>query len=634
MRYLINVFLCLLSSVSFAQKYPVSEIPSELRKGSDVIVRLSDQRYEITGLNTAVYSENKVITINNADAFGFAVFNESYDKLSKLKSIKINYFDKEGKLIKRVKSGEIKDYNITSSGSLYDDNRIKYYEPEEFDYPFTVEYSYTTEFNGIFGVPGFVPRFTNKQSVEKASFSVIAPTGYNIRYKVFGGLEDPVKNSSDKDSYTWNVEGLPSTKSEFMGEPVWRISPRAMLGLSEFSMEGYQGDLSTWNGYGEWQAKLNAGRDQISDEVKAEVDKLIDGITDSREKARVIYDYMQRNTRYVSIQLGIGGLQPFNALDVIENGYGDCKALTNYTYSLLKYAGVNSNYVKIKAGEGEYDMEVDFPSPQSNHVILAVPMEKDTVWLECTSQTSPFNFLGSFTDDRHGLLITEEGKGVLVKTPKYSAEESSQNRVVDLEIDADGNAVAKIKTVYKGLQYDWIYGIVKEGTEDQRKYLLNSIDLPAFDLGKFDYVEDRSTEIPHLTEKIVLNVRKYASKSGKRLFLTPNILNRMNSTPPKDEDRESPIIVDLAYTDIDSVNIKLPEGYRLEFQLKDFELNTDYGDYKLIYTFDQESNTLNYTRSIKINDGQYPASDYQAYRKFIRDVVKADKSKIVLIGET
>ncbi|MBO3699708.1 DUF3857 domain-containing protein [Roseivirga sp. E12] len=634
MRYLIIMISGFMGLTMMAQNYPVSDIPTEVRKGANAVVRSSHQTFEMIDYSQGTYNIKKVVTILNSDAFGEAVFNPSYTKLMKISGIKLSYFDADGELLKRVKKSDIEDYNVNSSGTLFDDVRLKYYEPEEYDYPFTIAYEYEYDYRTMVGMPAFRPIYSDKLGIQDAQYTAIVPKGYNLRYRGVNGAEDPELTHGEKDSYQWKMSSMAPVDTEYRGLPSRDLAPYVLIQPSDFAMEGYSGNMSDWSSFGEWVGKLKEGRDEISDEVKAEIDALIEGVEDPREKSRLIYKYMQSSTRYVSVQLGIGGFQPFEAMDVIKNGYGDCKALTNYMYSLLKYAGVDSNYVVINAGDGEEDIITDFPSSQFNHVILAVPMEKDTVWLECTSQTTPFNFLGSFTDDRHALLIDDDGKGSLVKTPKYELNQNTQERRIDVEIDKEGNVVADVETIYKGLQYDWIYRLVDRGTDEQRKYFLNAIDLPAFDLGEFSLKEDRTTEDPFVTERITIKARKYASKSGKRIFVTPNFLNRMNAKPPKEDERKSPVVLKTSYFDTDHVNIKMPEGYRLEFDLEDVELKSDFGEYKVTYNFNPDSNTLEYVRTIKMREGKYSAEDYNNYRDFIRKVVKADKAKIVLVGAT
>ncbi len=162
--------------------------------------------------------------------------------------------------------------------------------------------------------------------------------------------------------------------------------------LWSFEFEGYAGSNADWVSLGNWIHQLQEGRLALPEEAKADVKTIVDQYANPYEQAKAIYEYMQQRSRYVSIQLGIGGFQPFDAQTVHELGYGDCKALTNYTQALLHEAGLEAYYTLVKAGKKAYTFEPEFTANQFNHVILCTVIAEDTVWMECTSQQIPFGF--------------------------------------------------------------------------------------------------------------------------------------------------------------------------------------------------------------------------------------------------
>src|SRR3546814_15272406 len=84
------------------------------------------------------------------------------------------------------------------------------------------------------------------------------------------------------------------------------------------------------------------------------------------------------------------------AEEVDRLSYGDCKGLANYTQALLEVVGIPSVYTEVNAGDHQRSYLPDFASfGQGNHIILCVPLDGDTTWLECTSKETPFGYLRS-----------------------------------------------------------------------------------------------------------------------------------------------------------------------------------------------------------------------------------------------
>src|SRR5690606_3735821 len=159
---------------------------------------------------------------------------------------------------------------------------------------------------------------------------------------------------------------------------------------------------------------------------------------------------MQSHTRYVGNQFGISGWQAFRASEVCAKGYGDCKGLTNYLKALLEIVGIPSYAVLIDAGDRNFRRpDPEFPSNTFNHVILCVPDQKDTIWVECTDPYLPAGYLGNFTQDRLGLLTAETG-GQLVRTPAYGKTENKMIRKIRLTQQVNKDYEVALTALYTG----------------------------------------------------------------------------------------------------------------------------------------------------------------------------------------
>ncbi|HRX95271.1 MAG TPA: transglutaminase-like domain-containing protein, partial [Chitinophagaceae bacterium] len=368
--------------------------------------------------------------------------------------------------------------------------------------------------------------------------------------------------------------------------------------------------------------------DQLPDDVKQTIHQIADGVKDPAEKISKLYKYMQDNTRYISIQLGIGGWQPFDATYVASKKYGDCKALTNYMYSLLKEAGINSYYTLVRAGDYDNYITDDFPSQQFNHVILCVPLEKDSMWLECTSQTLSAGYLSGFTSDRYVLLIDEQG-GKLVRTPKYGIKENIQLRKIEAKLDAEGALQIKATNHYTGLQQDDIHGLVNHLSKDKVKKILHEeLDFATYDVNEFNYQEQGSS-LPFINESLDISAWNYATITGKRLFIIPNVMTRTSRKLSYDSTRKYDIILHTEYEDVDSVTIELPEKYDKESMPKAVDIDTKFGHYTC--SVNLADNKLYYYRNFRSYSGRFPAKDYSELVDFYNAIYKADRSRVVLV---
>jgi Domain of Unknown Function with PDB structure (DUF3857) len=623
----------LINSLLFANvgdgEYAVVRIPLTLLKSANAVKRMEHISFTVINKGEAILRRKFAITVLNEKGDDQAVFVAYYDKLHEIKNIEGALFDATGKELKRLKNKQIIDVTGNDDASLIDDNRRKMHGFFHKTYPYTIEYEVEEKYNGTLFFPVWVPRDEEHFSVEQSKITVKAPIDYEVRFKTFNFDGKPLeeKDNSYK-SITWEMKHLPAIENEY-GMPGWlELNPAVFLGPSLFEIEKYQGSMKNWNEFGKFINTLKLGRDVLPSTVKQVVHQLADPITDKREKIALLYNYLQKNTRYISIQLGIGGWQPFDANYVATKAYGDCKALTNYMYSLLKEAGINSCYTLVNAGRKARKVVPDFPAQQFNHVILCVPLDKDTVWLECTSQTLPAGYLSDFTSDRYALAIDENG-GKLIRTPKYGVKENLQVRKVMATLDSEATLIVKSKASYGGLQQDQYHSLINGMSKEKVKEALHEeLDFATYDIINFSYKENKS-QLPFIEEELDIVVSRYATITGKRLFIMPNIMTRNYRRLPADSTRKFDLDLSFEYKDVDTVEISLPEGYAAESIPQDVTISSKFGTYSCAVKLN--ANKLHYYRSLEHFSGRYPAAAYPELVQFYEKIYKADRAKAVLV---
>lgn len=618
--------LFVLSAQAGESVYPFHTIPLNLLNKAHAVVRESTCSFTVHDIHLATLHVDQTITVLDKKGDEMALLIIPYDKQRKIKNVACQVLNKDGELIRKIKSKEIEDYS-NASGSLFEDNRVKYYKFETSQYPYTIRYTYDVEYYGLLHYPVWQPQEAYGIAVEKAVFTVISPKEIAFRYKEINIPHAPaIKEENKQITYRWEVSQLPSLDDEPWGPHLLKIIPMVCTAPNDFKFEGYGGNMSSWEDFGKWILQLNSGRDNLPEKTKQEVQKLVTGLEDREQVIKKLYEYMQSKTRYVSIQLGIGGYQPFDAATVDRLGYGDCKALTNYMMSLLSAANIKSYYTLVKAGKYASDIMTDFPSTQFNHVILCVPGEKDTVWLECTSQTNPLGFLGYFTSDRNVLVIDEQG-GHLARTPRYEQSDNVQCRNASVEISANGSGNAQVTTVYTGLRYEYVDHIAKQTVTEQRKLIYAKTSIPSFDLESYQY-EPVQGRIPMMKETLRMNLRNYANVSGKRVFFNPNLLNKTDFVPPKVEERKSDIMIRFAYDDVDTITFTIPQELHTEYIPEPVVIKSKFGEYKTEYLV--KEGRIIYIRTFKTVSGAHPAHYYDELRNFYEKIAKTDNNSIVL----
>lgn len=627
----ISILFLFFTSFIFAQKieYNSLNISDSLQENANAVVRLNQIDIIIASQRSMNIITKRVVSVLNEKGLSAIDATESYDERTNIRNIEATVYDILGKEIKKIKRKDFKDQSAVDGGTLFSDNRYLYLDYTPLQYPFTIVFDSEIETSTTAFIPKWYPLTDYFVSVEKSILNVKYPDNLGFKKMEFNFSNSKIDKTIDTAtqlSYTaTNI--LAQKQEEYI--PVYNsIFPKVMMGLELFHLEGVDGNAKTWKEFGQWYSdKILLGTTNLPDETKMKVKALVGDEIDPIKKAKLIYNFVQQKVRYISIQVGIGGWKPMLASEVDRLGYGDCKALTNYTKALLDVVNVPSYYTILYGDRKKLNIQPDFVSMQGNHVILSIPNGDNYIWLECTSQDDPFGYQGTFTDDREVLVIKPEG-GEIVRTKVYEDNGNTQISKGGYALSANGDILGKIIIVSEGSQYNQKSVIENFQPIDKEAHYKNYWDnINNLKIDKLTFTNDRQKI--SFTEIAEISAANYGSVSANKIMFVVNGYNQLTGNIKRIRNRKNPFEIQRGYVDGDEIEISLPAGFSIEFLPSNFELKTKFGEYKT-EIIKKDAISLVYKRTMFMKKGLYSNKEYDEYRLFMEQISRNDNAKIIL----
>lgn len=634
MRLSFGIFLFPLFLIAQSFNYSTTAIPEEFGKSSNAVVRLERMEVNITSIKSMTAKYKRVVTILNEAGNEHVMAGVGYDDGIKVKDVSAKIYNGQGELTERFKRGDFIDISAVDGGSLYTDSRKLLLNYFPIQYPYTVEFEYTITSSNTGTIPHwYFQKGFHVDVLDSRYFISFESPELRPKIKENNFEDFNIVRQEHENGISYRAKDLKMVRHEALSPSFAEIMPHILVAPIQFYYEGFVGIIRNWQDAGQWMnTKILSGQDILPEGTVQKARRLVAGVEDDLEKAKIIFDYVQENTRYISVQVGIGGIRPISAQEVDNVKYGDCKGLSNYTKALLAAVGVESFYVHVEAGDDIVDFEPGFASlAQGNHVILALPYHGEYYWLDSTSQTIPFGYIADFTDDRNVLVIKPSG-GELHKTKSYSEKENFQQIFGEYKIGVQGGISGKATIKTGGSQYGDHYLLeTLEQRDVDKHYKRYWSNINNLKLISYDFKNDKKRI--EFEENVSFKAEQYATLLDDKLMFVGSAFNNQQYVPPRYRSRNLPFQIQRGFYDNDQYRVQLPDGYEVESLPLPIDLGNEFGAFALRYSQEDDGDIV-VQRELLLNKGRYPKEKYKAFRSFMRAIAKHDKSKIIIHKKT
>jgi transglutaminase-like putative cysteine protease len=415
--------------------------------------------------------------------------------------------------------------------------------------------------------------------------------------------------------YEWQAREVPKVELE-----------AGMPGFSEVAAYLHVSTYRTWAEVATFYRGLVRDQIVVDPVIREAARRATADATDERAKVTALYDFVVRSTRYVGLEFGIHGYQPFRTTQVLARKFGDCKDKAGLLVALLQAVGVQAHVVIVRTRRGG---DVD-PVPASlaifDHAIVYVP--KYDLWLDGTAEYAGATELPA-QDQGVLVLPLDPGRAALVRTPVVAAEHNRVARRERIALAADGGArVAEEVTLRGQAAPEWREHYQAAGERRERYEKAWNTRQPGAHVV--------AVEMPGIEERerpVVVHAEVELARLGRRLGAGSALPatareSELARSYARLSTRKHDLVLAYPWRQDEEFTFMLPPGWRVTKLPEARSAETAFGRFALALA--EADGRVVVRAQLEVSRHRVAQQDYPAFRQFLIDADAAMNQEIVV----
>jgi transglutaminase-like putative cysteine protease len=360
--------------------------------------------------------------------------------------------------------------------------------------------------------------------------------------------------------------------------------------------------------------------------MKDRITPVIAGITDSLQKAKAVYYYVQKNIKWNNFY---GTYCPDGIRKALDNHSGSVADINIALTTALEAAGFDAEAVLLSVRDNGnvnklYPAVTDF-----DYVIARVSIGGKSYFLDATDPLLSFGMLPM-------RCLNDQGRVMSLDKPSYwidmtgigQTETNTYN--FDLTLQPDGKIKGTMTHYSTGYAaYEKRHAIKKFNSVDE---YVESLDekSPKFKILKSEVTNVDSLDKP-LSEQYEIEIKAYKKmEDADKLTFNPFIDDYISSNPYKLTERTYPVDMGMPSNDRYTLTLHLPDGYTIENAPQDIGIALPNQGGRFITSYQADGNSFTFSHIVQFSKPVYSPAEYPYLKELFNKIILTQKAEMVL----